>query len=483
MISAMTSITTSYILVRLPINREAITEVILYSASPPSPPYDFSDHHRSLDANASKSSATQSTTIEVDVSYSQKMTTILLNEFNYLPWSRAITIALSGRSCLGFISGKNANPEIFSYSESSKDLWEAVRDMYGNQNNTTPIFQIQLDIANLRQDINSFVNLLGKLKGLWNEMEVYRPHSVDPKILRKRHKDDQVFQLLASLGPDFKELKRHILLNAELPTLKSVCATIQREEIHRKVMINDATTPEARVYSANASLDKKPYKGKRSDQKCGHCNVHGHSMDRCWILHPELKPKFTKDKKGYIDKRRVTNLKARMATHTTNQGILLAFISALEFSNLHDFWIVDSGATDHISNKLTNVSDFIPFPNPSFVSVANGKGARVLGKGKINLVSKSVESDVLYVPSFPFQLLSVKKLTSSLNCQALFTPSKVIFQDPVTKRMIGEGFLINGLYYFFPDHKISQGFQAYISPNNEHILWHCRVGHPSESTF
>ncbi|GKD05484.1 hypothetical protein Tco_1180458 [Tanacetum coccineum] len=46
--SAMTSTTSSYILVRLPINREAITEVILYSASPPSPPYDFYDHHRSL---------------------------------------------------------------------------------------------------------------------------------------------------------------------------------------------------------------------------------------------------------------------------------------------------------------------------------------------------------------------------------------------------------------------------------------------------
>ncbi|GKF14941.1 retrovirus-related pol polyprotein from transposon RE2, partial [Tanacetum coccineum] len=210
----------------------------------------------------------------------------MLNEFNYLPWSRAITIALGGRSRLGFINGKNVNPgvtspeyeawlskdqmvmswilnsmehniaEIFSYSESSKDLWEAVRDMYGNQNNSACIFQIQLDIANLRQDGNLFVNLLGKLKGLWNELEIYRPHSVHPTILCKRHEDDQVFQLLASLGPDFEELKQHILLNAKLLTLKSVCATIQCEEIRRKVMINDATTPEARVYSANASLDK-----------------------------------------------------------------------------------------------------------------------------------------------------------------------------------------------------------------------------------
>ncbi|GJV72199.1 hypothetical protein Tco_1492194 [Tanacetum coccineum] len=50
MISAMTFTTASYISIRLSIYREAITEVILYSTSPPSPspPYDFSDHHQSL---------------------------------------------------------------------------------------------------------------------------------------------------------------------------------------------------------------------------------------------------------------------------------------------------------------------------------------------------------------------------------------------------------------------------------------------------
>jgi hypothetical protein len=90
---------------------------------------------------------------------------MLLNEFNYLSWSRAITIALGGRSKLGFINGTIKSPEvgsleheawlskdqlviswilnsmkrnlgeIFSYSESSLDLWNAIRDMYGNQNN------------------------------------------------------------------------------------------------------------------------------------------------------------------------------------------------------------------------------------------------------------------------------------------------------------------------------------------------------------
>lgn len=249
------------------------------------------DNNKSSDMVVSSSTA-----VESEVSSSQRLTTILLNEYNYLPWSRAVTIALGGRSRLGFINGKEANPgvtsptyeawlskdqmvmswilnsmerniaEIFSYSESSSDLWEAVKDMYGNQNNSARVFQIQLDIANLRQHGKPFVNLLGKLKGLWNELEVYRPHSVDPAILRKRNDEDLVFQLLASLGSDFEDLKRHILMNTELPSLKSVCASIQREEVRRKVMTSDVTsnTPEVRAYSVNSSLDKKIHRGKKS---------------------------------------------------------------------------------------------------------------------------------------------------------------------------------------------------------------------------
>ena len=51
-----------------------------------------------------------SVTVESDVNSSQKLTSILLNEFNYLPWSRAVTIALGGRSRLGFINGKEKSP-------------------------------------------------------------------------------------------------------------------------------------------------------------------------------------------------------------------------------------------------------------------------------------------------------------------------------------------------------------------------------------
>ena len=501
---------------------------------------------------------------------SQRLCSVLLNEFNYLPWSRAVTIALGGRSKLGFINGKEKAPVfdspeyeiwlskdqlvmswilnsmerniagIFSYSESSLDLWEALRDMYGNQNNSARIFQIQQEVNALRQDGRPFVSLLGNFKSLWSELEVYRPHTVDPVVLKKRTEEDRVFQVLASLGSEFEDLRCHILMSPELPSLKSVCSTIQREEVRRKVIIRETVTnsSDTRAYIAHKNYEGKSIKGKRLDLKCEHCNAPGHTSDRCWVLHPELKPKFTKDKRGG-DHKRGFNHKANVAAQTTDsffsnpmallkdfttylqekrgqeslneaagqdqdkptallskfagfladsnpensQGIFTAFTTALEISNFHDLWVVDSGASNHMSNKLTNLYNFRPCSSSTFVSVADGKDVPVQGKGKTKLVSKTIESEVLYVPSFPVQLLSVQQLTSTLNCDVLFTSDKVLFQDRITKKTIGEGFQLHGLFYFSSDDRLCKGFQASFSSTNKHSLWHQRLGHPSESVF
>lgn len=89
-------------------------------------------------------------------------------------------------------------------SESSPDLWTAICDMYGNQNNSVRVFQIYRDIANLCQDGKSSVNVLSSLKNLWNELDIYRPHTINAAILRKRKEEDQIFQLLACLGSEYE---------------------------------------------------------------------------------------------------------------------------------------------------------------------------------------------------------------------------------------------------------------------------------------
>jgi hypothetical protein len=128
-----------------------------------------------------------------DTNTSQRLCSVLLNEFNYLLWSRAITIVLGRRFKLGFINSSTISPEvndpkyeawlskdqlvmswilnsiernlakIFSFSESSLDLWDAIRDIYGNQNNSVRIFQIHREVANLQQEGKPFCSANRKL--------------------------------------------------------------------------------------------------------------------------------------------------------------------------------------------------------------------------------------------------------------------------------------------------------------------------------
>ena len=127
------------------------------------------------------SSGTPSTSVvHGEINPNQRLCSVLLNEFNYLPWSRAISLALGGRSKLGYVNGSIEPPEpssttfaawhandqlvmswilnsmepklseLFSYSESSCNLWESIKEMYGSQNNAAHIFQLKKDLAGLR---------------------------------------------------------------------------------------------------------------------------------------------------------------------------------------------------------------------------------------------------------------------------------------------------------------------------------------------
>ncbi|KAM1265278.1 hypothetical protein ACFX2J_034988 [Malus domestica] len=113
--------------------------------------------------------------------------------------------------------------ELFNYSESSRILWESIKEMYGSQNNAAHIFQLKKDLVRLRQGDQSFVQHLGSMKSMWNELDMYRPHTIDSAALLKRAYEDKVFQFLASLGAKYEDLRSHFLMTPNLPSFNSVC--------------------------------------------------------------------------------------------------------------------------------------------------------------------------------------------------------------------------------------------------------------------
>lgn len=71
-------------------------------------------------------------------------------------------------------------------------------------------------------------------------------------------------------------------MNPELPPLKSVCASVQREEVRQRVLSRAGTSnpSDVRAYVAHPTSVEKNYKGKRPDLKCQHCHNIDHSIDR-----------------------------------------------------------------------------------------------------------------------------------------------------------------------------------------------------------
>jgi hypothetical protein len=110
-------------------------------------------------------------------------------------------------------------------------------------------------------------------------------------------------------------------------------------------------------------------------------------------------------------------------------------------------WIIDSGATDHIASspkKFLHGAKNCSLPP---VLLPSGERANIVAKGSLPLNSTFYLHDVLCVPTFKVDLLSVSRLTRGLQCSVTFFPYWCILQDLVTKKMIGLGKERNGLYY------------------------------------
>ena len=81
----------------------------------------------------------------------------------------------------------------------------------------------------------------------------------------------------------------------------------------------------------------------------------------------------------------------------------------------------------------------------------------------------------LSLRNFSFNLVFVSKLTRALKCCVSFFPDFCLFQDLMTKQIIGRGHEFRGLYILDLEVPRPIAYSEVTTP----FETHCRLGHPS----
>jgi hypothetical protein len=147
-------------------------------------------------------------------------------------------------------------------------------------------------------------------------------------------------------------------------------------------------------------------------------------------------------------------------------------------------WVIDSGATDHMTWESSLFSSYSPCAGNHKIKIVDGSLSAIAGKGSVILSPLLTLKNVLHVPKLSYNLISITKLTEDTNCQANFFHSHCIFKDLNSGKMIVSAKKSGGLYYLdngpdFEDQpqQISTFFESsFVYSNNDDImLWHLRL--------
>lgn len=110
-------------------------------------------------------------------------------------------------------------------------------------------------------------------------------------------------------------------------------------------------------------------------------------------------------------------------------------------------WIVDSGASDHMTCSLNLLHNVRPTPSHLNIKLPTGNTANITHIGDTVFKCGITLVNVLFVPQFTHNLLSVTKLSKDNNCEVTFKEGKCIVMDCESEATLGVGYLKNNLYY------------------------------------
>lgn len=143
-------------------------------------------------------------------------------------------------------------------------------------------------------------------------------------------------------------------------------------------------------------------------------------------------------------------------------------------------WVVDSGASHHITNDVHNFQSPQDYTGPEELTMGDGKSIAISHTGNTSLRTSNHQftlSNTLCAPDIKTNLISVSQFCQDNNTSIEFFPSSFHVKDLVTGTALVCGQNKNGLYEW---PVAASPPTAYSSQTHSSLhLWHQRLGHPN----
>jgi len=270
---------------------------------------------------------------------------------------------------------------------------------------------------------------------------------------------EYVMTFLMGLHDSFSQIRGQILLSDPLPSIGNVFSLILQEESQREIIdTQSSNNSESLAFSVNSSqkplIDKQKFT-KKPRPKCTHCDILGHTKETCYKI-VGYPPNYFKNRSNssvnnvdgpsepnhthnstltiaqcqQLIQYLTTQLTTTPSTPSTDDiatNVIGNILKSILPINSYQ-WIIDSGATSHICCYKSLYDSYVPMNN-SHVLLPNSFKVKVEGIGNIKLTQDIFLHNVLYIPSFRFNLLSLLTLIQQNQFRFIMQPNFFILQD------------------------------------------------------
>lgn len=146
---------------------------------------------------------------------------------------------------------------------------------------------------------------------------------------------------------------------------------------------------------------------------------------------------------------------------------------------------MDSGASQHMASAESGLVNVVDVSNLDLkVDHPNGSTARINKIGNMPFSESLTLFDVLVVPEFSVNLLSVHKLCRHRKCDVIFNEYSCSVQGSQSKETVGTGSESGGLYYYNSSNTgKNKSFLSIVKCYVSKHVWHNRLGHPGDQAL